>query len=307
MRSSRASAFRGPSGTAPTRAVSVSTREGVFRGDAGERNYLLQGPDAPVRPAALVVMLHGARQDPHEFARTTRMAERAAGDGTFVLFPEQGADHPARCWNWFRSSDQFRGRGEPAVIAAMTRQIAADLGIPPRRVYVAGLSAGAAMAVVVGHAYPEIYAAVGAHSGVAYRAASTMYEAFDVMARGPGDDRAPNPASAVPTIVFHGDSDSTVHMRNANAIIDDALHALPPLRNVTRTVEAGPGVRRHTTTAYVDGRGRSIAEAWIVHGGEHAWYGGARDGRYTDPEGPDATVEMLRFFRTHTLEPRCAT
>ena len=295
------------------RVVARSDRfiDAVFESEPGALGYRLYPPIARASGAtSLVVMLHGAGQDHVDFARGTRMHEHPDAADAFVLYPAQSADVPARCWNWFRDSDQTRGRGEPAMLAALTRHIVAEHDISPRRIYVAGLSAGAAMAVVLGQAYPELYAAVGAHSGLPHGVASDMYAALDVMARGPSAlTSSRRGGAAVPTIVFHGDSDTTVHPANAGAIVADALdccvdHATT--KPVSETRAGGIGARVHTATLFPDAKGRTRVEQWIVHDAGHAWSGGSPDGSHTDPAGPDATGEMLRFFGSHRLEPRCA-
>jgi poly(3-hydroxybutyrate) depolymerase len=196
------------------------------------------------------------------------------------------------------------------MLSALTRHIAVGHDISPRRIYVAGLSAGGAMALVLGQAYPELYAAVGVHSGLPYGAASDMYAAFDLMARGPSAPvSSRRRGAAVPTIVFHGDADKTVHPANAGAIVAAAVdccvdHATT--QPVSATYARRTGRRRHTVTRFHDSKNRARVEQWIVHDAGHAWSGGSPDGSHTDPAGPDATGEMLRFFGSHRLEPRCA-
>lgn len=277
-----------------------------FESTHGARDYRLYRPAFRSAPASsLVVMLHGAGQDAADFAAGTRMHAHPAGDSVFVLYPSQNRDVAGRCWNWFRESDQVRGRGEPALLAALTRKVAAAHGISPRRVFVAGMSAGAAMAVVLGRVYPDVYAAVGAHSGLAYQSATDMYAAFDVMSRGPAPASAARRTNCgVPTIVFHGDADRTVHPSNAVRIAIDASCGCTGIPRVAPPRRAA--AREYTTTVFRDARGRARVEQWMVHGGEHAWAGGSPDGSHTDAAGPDATGEMLRFFRAHALEPRCA-
>ena len=283
--------------------------DATFESDEGSRDYRLYGPVVPTDgQPSLIVMLHGAGQDHTDFALATRMHESASCCGAYVVYPAQAKkDNPAQAWNWFRDFDQQRGQGEPAILAAMTREIVAEYDINPRRVYVAGLSAGAAMAVVLGRAYPDVFAAVGAHSGLPYKAASNVYAAFDAMARGPsGADVATEPGG-VPTIVFHGDRDTTVHPRNATAIVEQALGSrvddVAMAAASKRTDDMGE--RAYTTTVFRDPKGRTIAEQWVVHDAEHTWSGGAAT-PHSDPRGPDASAEMLRFFQSHRLEPRRA-
>jgi poly(hydroxyalkanoate) depolymerase family esterase len=231
----------------------------------------------------LVVMLHGCSQTPEDFAAGTRMNELADEHGFIVVYPAQarGANF-SRCWNWFGPRDQQRDAGEPSLIAGITQQVIERHHVDARRVYVAGLSAGGAMAAVMGATYPDLYAAVGVHSGLPYGSASDTASAMAAM-RGRSSRSAP-PLPAVPTIVFHGDRDTTVHPSNGNYGIEAAkLHS--------QTGEAGG--RTYTRTLH---RGRPLMEHWLVHGAGHAWSGGNAKASYTDPSGPDATREMLRFF-----------
>ena len=260
----------------------------------------------------LVVMLHGCTQNPDDFAAGTGMNERAREQGFYVLYPAQAADaNPQRCWNWFKHSHQSRGRGEAALLASLTLSIIAQHGIDPRRVYIAGLSAGGAMAAIVAAAYPEIYAAVGVHSGLAVGAASNVAEALAAMRSGAGPavrgsakvghrSGQAAPGVAVPTIVFHGDQDATVHPRNGEQVTQQVIAAGQgtPHKQVVQGVSRKG--RRFTRTVYLHDASAE-AEHWLLHGGGHAWSGGDAKGSYTDPAGPDASSEMLRFFLTHAL------
>lgn len=266
----------------------------------------LTGAAGQQRP--LVVMLHGCTQNPDDFAVGTGMNERARQQGFCVLYPEQSPDaNPQRCWNWFKHNHQRRGSGEPALIASMTQAIMKEHAIDPRRVFIAGLSAGGAMAAIVADAYPEIFAAVGVHSGLPNGAASNVAEALVVMSSGhSGNIRngklSPQPPQQphrlVPTIVFHGDQDRTVHPRNGEQVIASALgSAAAASPRVAQGVSAHG--RRYTNATHHGDSGKVLAEHWLVHGAGHAWSGGHAKGSYTDATGPDATVEMLRFFFEH--------
>jgi poly(hydroxyalkanoate) depolymerase family esterase len=269
---------------------------GSFAAEAGSRAYKLYIPANRLRaPAPLVIMLHGCTQSPDDFAAGTGMNTLAEEHGLLVLYPAQPSSANAqRCWNWFSPNDQRRSAGEPSIIAGMTRQVMREHGIDPRRVFVAGLSAGGAAAAILGQAYPELYAAVGVHSGLACGAARDLPSAFAAMRQGaPG---APTPIRPIPTIVFHADRDATVHPRNGDQVIAQASAATPT--GLRTEVERGqvPGGHGYSRTIHRNGEGRIVLEQWLVHGGGHAWSGGSPAGSYTDPRGPDASREMLRFF-----------
>lgn len=273
------------------------------------RFKLYTPPGTGDRPIPLVVMLHGCTQNPDDFAAGTGMNQRAHEQGFCVLYPEQSQDsNPSLCWNWFKHNHQQRGRGEPALLASMTQAVMKQHGIDPRRVFIAGLSAGGAMAAIVAAAYPEIFAAVGVHSGLPTGSASNVAEALMVMKSGelgivmPGKGRhlgaamkgTLRPQTAVPTIVFHGDKDTTVHPRNGEQVIAAVLGTTAAGPQVEHGVSANG--RRYTRSTRHADHGRTLTEHWLVHGAGHAWSGGSTEGSYTDGTGPCATSEMLRFF-----------
>ena len=251
-------------------------------------------------PRPLVLMLHGCTQDPADFAAGTRMNQLARDLGVVVLYPEQVQHANAqKCWNWFKPQHQQRGRGEPAVLAALAQSIAAEHQVDTARIFVAGLSAGGAMADIVGRCYPDVFAAVGVHSGLPSGCATDVMSALTVMRSGGGADTAASTTGAVPpTIVFHGDADSTVHVRNGDAVVEAARagHDMPAARAAEGRSPQGQG---YTRTVYAHGAGRSTVEYWQLHGAGHAWSGGSAQGSYTDPAGVDASAEMLRFFLAH--------
>ena len=224
------------------------------------------------------------------------MNEAALARGFFVLYPAQNQHaNASRCWNWFKHNHQKRDRGEPALLAGMTRSVMSHYAIDPQRVYVAGLSAGGAMAAILGDAYPDLFAAVGVHSGLATGAATDMPSAFGVMQN--GGAVLPRTTASPPTIVFHGDQDTTVHPSNGEQVVSTSAGELEPERLRSRSDNG----REYTQHTYKDAAGRVMAEHWVVHGAGHAWSGGRAHGSYTDAQGPDATQEMLRFFFERTL------
>lgn len=267
--------------------------------ELGYKLYIPSSYEA-LSPVPLVVMLHGCTQSPDDFARGTRMNTLAEEQTFLVAYPGQSQTaNASKCWNWFRTGDQQRGRGEPALIAGITRQVMHDFSVDTKRVYVAGLSAGGAAAAIMGATYPELYAAVGVHSGLACGAASDLPSAFAAMQRGgrvsaAGVQRAGKFPRVVPTIVFHGDSDTTVHRVNGDQVIGQARGATSLRQTESQGVSEG-GVA-YTRTVQADESGHPVLEQWIFHGAGHAWSGGSPDGSYTDPRGPDASREMLRFF-----------
>jgi poly(hydroxyalkanoate) depolymerase family esterase len=286
----------GPPDAARPRERSESFQAGRFGEGRMQRQYKLYvPPQAGERPLPLVVMLHGCTQDPDDFAQGTRMNDAARAQGCFVLYPAQSQQaNPQRCWNWFKHSHQQRGRGEPALLAALTRDVIARHRIDARRVYVAGLSAGGAMAAILGEAYPELFAAVGVHSGLAAGAAKDLPSALAAMRSGAA---AANTRPGVPTIVFHGDADGTVHPANGEHVISGSVAGADAQAQVQR--QRAPGGRGYTRSVHRAPGGEVLAEHWVVHGSGHAWSGGSREGSYTDPTGPDATAQMLRFFLEH--------
>ena len=212
--------------------------------------------------------------------------------GCLVLYPAQPASaNPNRCWNWFRPGDQRRGAGEPENLAALVRKVIAAERVDPSRVYVAGLSAGGAAAAILGAEYPELFAAVGVHSGLPHGAAQDLPSALMAMRTGGAGVRNDR---AMRTIVFHGDTDRVVHPANADALIAQAISAAGGL---DRRVEDGAaGGRGYSRAVHRDAEGRTVAEHWTLHGAGHAWAGGDAAGSHADPLGPDASREMLRFF-----------
>jgi len=292
---------------------------GSYTNQAGTRTYKLYVPSGYRGQALpLVVMLHGCTQTPDDFAAGTRMNGLAEEHQCFVVYPAQmPAANGSQCWNWFKAADQHRAQGEPSIIAGIARQIVSTYHVDARRVYVAGLSAGGAMAVIIGMTYPDLYAAIGIHSGLAYAVAHDLPSALAAMQQGgvaparQRDDVVPGAdpcLRVVPTIVFHGDQDTTVHPCNGDQVIAQwaTIHAgggphTEAGTNLQVTVQRGqvPDGHAYTRAIYHDTSGQAIMEQWLVHGAGHAWSGGSPSGSFTDPKGPDAAQEMIRFFYEH--------
>jgi poly(hydroxyalkanoate) depolymerase family esterase len=294
---------RAPPSTSDIMPEGAKFIEGAYSNPAGSRAYKLFVPSGyQGQPLPLVVMLHGCTQSPDDFAAGTRMNFIAEEQTCFVVYPAQRSDaNQSKCWNWFRTADQQRGEGEPSLIAGITRQVMRDYSVDPKRVYVGGLSAGAAAAVIMGATYNDLYAAVGIHSGLACGAATDMPSAFAAMRQGGGSGRKvmSGDGPPVPTIIFHGDRDTTVHPDNGGQILEQAIGTTSTQKKVRRGQI--PGGHAYTRTTHTDADGREILEHWNIHGAGHAWSGGSPAGSYTDPQGPDATKEMLRFFLENSL------
>src|SRR5216684_3245957 len=251
--------------------------EATYSNPAGTRAYKLYTPSGYHGQALpLVVMLHGCTQSPDDFAAGTRMNLIAEEQTCLVAYPAQPSEaNAAKCWNWFRPTDQRRGQGEPSLIAGITRQVMRDYLVDPQRVYIGGLSAGAAAAAVMGITYPDLYAAIGAHSGLACGAASDLRSAFAVMRQGaavrrsgsaPGDGEY---RRIVPMIVFHGDEDTTVHPRNGDQIIAQSRANMTV--DLQTRVQHGrvPGGHAYSRTLHADASGQAVLERWVIHGAGH--------------------------------------
>jgi poly(hydroxyalkanoate) depolymerase family esterase len=300
---------------------------GSYSNQAGSRSYKLYIPSSYHGQALpLMVMLHGCTQNPDDFAAGTRMNAIAEEKQCFVVYPAQTQSaNSSKCWNWFNAIDQQRDQGEPSIIAGITRQIVSTQHIDASRVYIAGMSAGGAMAVIMGTLYPDLYAAVGVHSGLPYASAHDLPSALAAMKGGAAGRTAQNGSgssaaasarpNAIPIIVFHGDRDITVHPRNGEKVMAQNVPQTVPQQQGARDQRAGkacaatpiapePSVRRgkipdghsYTQTTHQNAEGQVVAEHWLIHGAAHAWSGGSKRGSYTDAKGPDATHEMMRFF-----------
>lgn len=273
---------------------SANFRTRRFQAAEGSVAYkLFVPPDHADRELALVMMLHGCTQNPDDFARGTRMNALADEFGLIVAYPLQPKSANAQgCWNWFDARHQQRGAGEPAVLAGLAQELAAEFKIDRKRVFVAGLSAGGAMADVLASTHPDVFSAAGIHSGLPHGAACDVMSAFAAMkgnAKATAQGRSP-----VRKIIFHGTADATVHPSNGKAVFDLAGSAQgkPPEFQTDAVING----KRVTRSLIGHGDALALAEHWLIHGGTHAWSGGDRSGSYTDATGPDASREMIRFF-----------
>ena len=306
----------------PASATPVAVSPGhVVTGEladaSGARAWRLWVPAGHDRtkPAPLVVMLHGCTQDPDDVARGTRMDAQADVLGVLVLYPMQPASaNPKKCWNWYDPAHQRRDAGEPASIAALTRQVQAEYGTDPANTSIAGISAGGAMALITAAAYPDLYAAVGVHSALPWGAAGNVMEALTAMSRGAEAVPAAaermtgvalvqamgDRAHALPAIVLHGADDKVVNAANGEALVrqlaDAYVQLTPNARYMAPTTDTlSEGGRQVTRTRAVAGN----VEGWRIAGLGHAWSGGSSAGTFTDSAGPDATAIMLRFLLAH--------
>ena len=258
---------------------------------AGSRDYVLHLPKGHKgAPTGLIMMLHGCTQNPQDFAAGTGMNALADTHGFAVVYPGQsrGANMQS-CWNWFNPADQQRTGGEPEILAGLAQKIVAEHDIPADKVFVAGLSAGAAMSVVLGQTHDDVFSGVGAHSGLPYGAATDVASAFAAMG---GPSTAGGADKAMRTIVFHGTADNTVHPANGDAIAERQV----ALAGAVRLSEEIAGARNARRDMVNNEHGVPVMEHWVVDGLGHAWSGGQAAGSYTDPNGPDASAAMVRFF-----------
>lgn len=286
--------LRSPRVTVPDGAQYLAD---TFTNAAGTRPYKLYVPSRyrAGQAVPLVVMLHGCTQSPDDFAVGTRMNEVAEERNFLVVYPGQvGSANMQKCWNWFNESDQRRGNGEPSLIAGITRKVMSEYTADPQRVFVAGLSAGGAATAIMGDTYPDLYAAIGVHSGLPCGAAHDVPSAFNAMRQGAVGLASRQRQTHVPAIIFHGDRDTTVSPRNGHAVAAQSVGDAP----LGTRVEEGRVRDGHsyTRTIRTNAAGRVVVEHWALHGASHAWTGGSPEGSYTDPRGPDASREMVRFF-----------
>jgi poly(hydroxyalkanoate) depolymerase family esterase len=286
-----------PAGLAPKAPLPDGARfeARTFTGSTGSRTYKIYVPSTYTgQSLPVVVMLHGCTQNPDDFALGTRMNGVAEEQSFLVVYPEQPRSaNMQRCWNWYEPGDQQREGGEPALIAGIVRQVIAEFSADPERVYAAGLSAGGAAAAILAATYPDLFAAVGVHSGLACGAARDMPSAFAAM-RGNSVGMSAGKRHAVPMIVFHGDGDRTVNVANGDRVAAQG----PSGPGFTQAVSEGrtPDGVSYTRSVRMDTSGRAVLEQWVLRGTGHAWSGGDPAGSFTDARGPDASREMVRFF-----------
>lgn len=217
--------------------------------------------------------------------------------GFLVLYPEQSRSaNFNRCWNWHRAASDERGNGEPAVIAALTRYVTSMCRGNPAKTYIAGLSAGGVAAAVIGTAYPDVYAALGVHSGLARGSISRLSEALAAMRGEAVWTSGQKIMSAPPTIIFHGDQDEVVHPSNIHGFFKQLELAASGPVTCRRSKGQSVGGRDYSRATYRVAGGPVMLEEWTIHGGGHTWSGGKPGASYTDPAGPDASREMIRFF-----------
>lgn len=279
-----------------------------FSNEYGSRDYKLYIPSSYTdQPLPLVVMLHGCTQNVEDFALGTAMNQFAEQYGVLVAYPNQAKSANSKsCWNWYKVKNQQTHRGEPALIAGLTRAIMQNHYVDVKRVYVAGLSAGGAMAAIMGATYPELYAAVGVHSGLAAGSATNVIAALAAMRQGSHNVQATEQCPVfVPTIVFHGDQDPVVNLKNAEQVFAQAKQRLEASNdvyfNTEQTTTNPTGARAYTRTQMKDEKGQTQIDYWLVHGAGHAWSGGEVRGSHVDPTGPNASEAMLSFFLEHSL------
>jgi poly(hydroxyalkanoate) depolymerase family esterase len=301
-----------------------------YNGPEGTRPYFVYTPVGytPGAPVPAIVMLHGCTQTPADFAAGTQMNDLADQNNFIVIYPQQTSTYNQnQCWNWFETAHQSRGSGEPGIIAGIVKTVLQNTSkwtLDPNRIYVTGLSAGAAMSVIMGATYPDLFAAIGVGAGLEYQAALGMTDAFTAMRQG-----GPNPvtqgqkaynasgpfARVVPTIVFHGTSDYTVYPINGDQVIQQWMETNRLASNNTYNASFNspssttngkvgtPQGRSYTVTKWNDNNGNLIQEYWKVTGMGHAWSGGSTNGSYTDPNGPSASQAMYTFFMNHPMGP----
>jgi len=299
----------------------------IYTDSVGDNPYFVYTPETyrVEAPVPLFVMLHGCTQTALDFATGTSMNQLAEKQGFIVMYPQQTTKYnQGLCWNWFLPSNQQRGSGEPASIVGMIQSLqlnTANWTIDPNRIYVTGISAGAAMSVILGATYPDVFAAIGVHSGLEYQAATNLVQAAKVMHRGGPDPlrqgsvaytAMSNHSRVVPTIVFHGTADTIVAPLNGDQVVQqwiqtdylasDKTYAVDYHHPSSIATGQVPGGYSYLTAVWNAPSGEAVQAYWKIDGMGHAWSGGNPASSYTDPRGPDATVAMYDFFMGHPRE-----
>jgi poly(hydroxyalkanoate) depolymerase family esterase len=311
--------------TGPAYAATGTFVQYTYGGPAGSRPYYVYTPAgyAASQKAPLVVMLHGCTQYPVDFANGTQMNALADSKGFIVVYPQQTLAYDSMyCWHWDETAHQSRGSGEPAIIAGITQTVIATTArwnIDPDRVYVAGLSAGAAMSVVMAATYPDLYAAMGASAGLEYKAvtngasgSAVIYGGPDPVTQGQAAYAAMgSQARVVPVIVFHGTQDTTVYPINGDQIVrqwmetdrlaSSGSYSASLAAPSTTVTGRAPGTygRAYTVRVWNDAGATAVQEYWTVTGMGHDWSGGSTTGSHADPNGPSASQNIYAFFMAH--------
>ncbi len=307
---------RDQSASAGDTAAGETFTLGTYDGPEGSRRYKLfkaemqsaarRGRAEKGKGRSLMVMLHGCTQDPDDLARGTRMNELAERDGFLVLYPEQPVTaHPLKCWTWYDAAQQKRGQGEPAIIAAMTLKIAKENGVDPKRIYLVGLSAGAAMAAILGATYPDIYRAIALHSGIAYGLATAVPQALEAMRTPKGDAVKLGTAvvaamgerrRVVPVLIIQGTTDASVNEANARLLAQQWANANGITGAAQEIQQMGKPPAYPVARSMFRVKETTVVELWMVQGLGHAWSGGSKAGTYTDDKGPDASRAIVKFI-----------
>ena len=312
----------------PLRSVLASTpswQQYVYNGPDGSRPYFVYTPSNYRAGIAvpLIVMLHGCSQTATDFASGTQMNQLAEKYNFIVAYPQQlSIYNPSLCWNWFNPADQVRGTGEPAILAGIVQEIEGNTSrwtIDRHRIYVTGLSAGAAMAVVLGATYPDIFAAIGVHSGAEYGAITSPLSGGQAFTQGGPDPIQQGKAAframgsfarLVPTIVFHGTIDQVSWPINGKQVVQQwmetdylASHGTyhADFNHSSSTMKASvPGGHSYTVYKWNAINGNEVEEYWVIDGMGHAWSGGSPN-NFTDLLGPSASLAMYTFFMHQPL------
>jgi poly(hydroxyalkanoate) depolymerase family esterase len=302
----------------PAPGSTGATMSGTYSGSAGSRTYTGYVPSSYAKGTAmpLVVVLHGCTQSADVIRQLTRFDQLAEARGFIAVFPEQPSSaNSTKCWNFFQDANIHRGSGEPALIAGITNDVQKRYTVDPRRIYVTGLSAGGAMASVMGATYPDLFAAIGVGSGCEYAAGAACagYQSADPAQAAKAAYAAMGSAARpIPVIAFQGDKDTTVPPVNGDQLIsqwqktadladDKAANGSVPVAAAKTDQGQAAGGRAYTVRSYDDAHGGELLQYWLVSGMAHAWSGGCSCESYSDPQGPDESAAMYDFFAKHPM------